>query len=126
MKQKILLLLVFFPYIGFAQTWKNVINNEEYLWGIGNGATITEADRRALADLVGKITTFVSSDTSLGFKEESDGVSFDHHSYVENNIKTYSQATLTNTERITLKNEPNARVGRFIKKIELKRIFSDE
>ena len=42
---------------------------------------------------------------------------------VGSRLQTYSQATLTNAERIVVKNEPDAVVGRYMKKTELKRIF---
>ena len=111
------------PLICQAQSWNSINNSDEYISGIGNGSTVAEADRRALADLISKIATLVSSDTNMGFKEENDGQTINHQSYIENNIKTYSQATLTNTERIIIKNEPDATVGRYIKKAELNRIF---
>ena len=111
------------PLICQAQSWNSINKSDEYISGIGNGSTVAEADRRALADLISKIATLVSSDTNMGFKEENDGQTINHQSYIENNIKTYSQATLTNTERIIIKNEPDATVGRYIKKAELNRIF---
>ena len=106
-----------------AQSWNTICNSGDYIWGTGHGNTVAEADRYALADLVSKITTFVSSNTEMGFNEENDGRNIDHHSFVQNRIQTYSQATLTNTERLILKNEPDASIGRYIKKTELNRIF---
>ncbi len=41
----------------------------------------------------------------------------------ENLINTYSQATLTNTQRIVIQNEPDAQVLRYIKVSEVDRIF---
>jgi hypothetical protein len=124
MKQAIItLLLSLIPLLVAAQSWNTVTTSDEYIWGTGSASTVAEADRYALADLVSRISTFVSSNTNMGFKEESDGKNIDHHSFVENRIKTYSQATLTNTERMILKNEPDATVGRYIKKAELNRIF---
>lgn len=121
------LLLVLFPLLMpitiYGQSWDTIRDSGEYFWGIGYGTTVAEADRQALASLVGMISSFVSSDTNMGFKEEDDGQKIDHYSYVENNIKTYSQATLTNTDRLIIKNEPNATVGRYVKKTELNRIF---
>ena len=38
-------------------------------------------------------------------------------------VNTYSTATLKNTERIIINNEPDAHVGRWIKKSEVNRIF---
>lgn len=119
------ILLSLLPIIGFAQSWETIRNSEDYFYGVGSAPTVMEADRYALADLVGKISTFVSSNTDMGFREENDGKNIDHKSYVESRINTYSQATLTNTERMILKNEPDATVGRYIKKTELKRIFEN-
>lgn len=118
-----IMILAMLPLIGAAQSWETIISSNEYIWGTGSAPTVSEADRHALADLVSRISTFVSSNTDLGFREENDGTNIDHHSFVENRIKTYSQATLTNTERLILKNEPDATVGRYIKKTELNRIF---
>ena len=124
MKQIIItFFIILMPATGMAQSWETIRDSGDYIWGTGNGITVAEADRHALADLVSRITTFVSSNTDMGFKEESDGKNIDHHSYVQNRIQTYSQATLTNTERLILKNEPDATVGRYIKKAELNRIF---
>lgn len=119
----ITLIFAIIPLLCQAQSWNTISHSEEYISGIGNGSTVAEADRRALADLVSKIVTLVSTDINMGFKEESDGQNINHQSYIENNIKTYSQATLTNTERLIIKNEPDATVGRYIKKTELNRIF---
>lgn len=119
----IIFTIAILPLLCQAQSWVTISQSEEYISGIGYGPTIAEADRRALADIVSKIATIVSNDTNMGFKEENDGQTINHQSYIENNIKTYSQATLTNTERLIIKNEPDATVGRYIKKAELNRIF---
>ena len=106
-----------------GQSWESIRDSGDYFWGIGYGSSFVEADRQALANLLSMISTFVSSKTDMGFREENDGVKIDHRSYVENNIKTYSHATLTNTERIVIKDEPEAAIVRYIKKSELNRIF---
>ena len=114
---------ILLPFTVLAQSWETICTSSEYIYGTGSGSTVAEADRHALANLVGMISTFVSSNTSMGFKELNVNGSIDHKGFVESRIKTYSQATLTNTERIILKNEPDAVVGRYIKKAELDRIF---
>ena len=60
-----------------------------YLWGEAQGKTLNVADRDALADLIGQISTSIQSDFTLirdedpaGYTETFKGV-----------IKTYSQAT---------------------------------
>ena len=107
-----------------AQSWEQVKASKDYVWGEGRGTTVAEADRRALADLVGQISTHVSSDFEMVHEEEHEGDEVtDAKTYVRNRLNTYSQATLTNTERFILKNEPNAWVGRAIKTAEIARIF---
>lgn len=121
----LLYMLVMLPLAVAAQSWETIRDSEEYISGTGSGETVREADRHALADLISQISTYVSSDTRLGFREDNVNQKIDHKSYVENHIKTYSQATLTNTQRITIKNEPDAVVGRYIKKSELARLFEN-
>ena len=66
----IILLLTILPLLCKAQSWNTISQSEEYISGIGNGSTVTEADRRVLADLVSKIVTLVSNNTNMGFKEK--------------------------------------------------------
>lgn len=106
-----------------AQTWTEVKTSGDYLWGEGQGATVAEADRQALADLTSRIAVHVISDFDQLDEEKTAGGRVDTKSYVTNRLNTYSQATLTNTERFVLKNEPGAIVGRAIRKTEVERIF---
>lgn len=106
-----------------AQSWDNIKKNNMYLWGEGKGATVAEADRNALSDLSGSITTHVSSTFDMVEEEVRNGENVDSKSYVSNRIKTFSQATLNNTERVIIKNEPDAHVGRWIKRSEVQKIF---
>ena len=106
-----------------GQSWDNIKKNSIYLWGEGKGATVAEADRNALSDLTSKITMHVSSTFDIIEEENSDGKKVDSRTYVSNRVKTFSQATLNNTERIIIKNEPDAHVGRWINRSEVQKIF---
>lgn len=106
-----------------AQSWDNIKENSTYLWGEGKGSTVAEADRNALSDLTSKITTHVSSTFDIIEEENSDGKKVDGKTYISNRVKTFSQATLNNTERVIIKNEPGAQVGRWIKRSEVQKIF---
>jgi hypothetical protein len=108
-----------------AQSWDNIKKNSAYLWGEGKGSTVTEADRNALSDLTSKITTHVSSTFDIIEEENSDGKKVDSKTYISNRVKTFSQATLNNTERVIIKNEPDAQVGRWIKRSEVLKIFEN-
>ena len=126
MKQIIILFIlwfVMFPTTIKAQSWETIQHSGQYLWGMGYGSTVTEADNNALADLISKIATHVQSDFQQEESETTNGNKTDQQSYVRNRVQTYSQATLTNAERLVLKNEPDAQVGRYILKTEIHRLF---
>ena len=106
-----------------AQSWETIETSGEYIWGMGYGTTVAEADRNAMADLISKIATHVSSDFQQEEGEMTVNGQTDQGSYVRSRVQTYSQATLTNAERLVLKNEPDAQVGRYMKKAEVHRIF---
>lgn len=90
-----------------------------YLWGEAEGKTLNVADRDALADLIGQISTSVESDFTLIRDENPDGFGETFNSIV----KTYSKATLSNTERVVAGKEPKVMVFRYIRRTEIKKIF---
>ena len=90
-----------------------------YLWGEAQGKTLNVADRDALADLIGQISTSVESDFTLIRDENPDGFGESFNSIV----KTYSKATLSNTERLVAGKEPKVTVFRYIRRTEIKKIF---
>lgn len=106
-----------------AQDWERVKANPENLWGEGWGVTVNEADNNALNDLISKISVQVIGNVKQHDSEEVTNEGVDTHTSFDAVINTYSQATLTNTERIIVKNEPDAHVGRWIKRSEVNRIF---
>ena len=90
-----------------------------YLWGEAQGKTLNVADRDALADLIGQISTSIQSDFTLIRNEDPNGYSETYKGV----IKTYSQATLSNTERVVVGKEPKVTVFRYIKRTEIAKIF---
>ena len=120
----IVLLLTTLCGVSYAQTWDQVKEDTQtYLSGEGWGETIDEADQQALQALISKISIVVSSNFEMleGETNTKDGLEYER--YVENKVSTFSNATLTNTESIVLENEPDAHVGRWIKRSEIDRIF---
>lgn len=109
----------------FAQSWEEIqARHDLYLMGEGSGATVDEADQAALRALISQISLAVSNDFSITEEERNANGSLTSEGYVQSRMSTYSSATLTNTERIVIDNDPeNTRVGRFIKRTELNRIF---
>ena len=58
MKRLFIFLISFFPLMAVAQTAdkaEDIKNAADYLWGQGYGATVKEADREALADLMSSV-----------------------------------------------------------------------
>lgn len=98
-------------------------DTDTFLFGEGWGETLKIADNAALAGLISKISVSVRNDFTSIEKEKTEGGEFVSETSYNSIINTYSQSTLTNTERIILKNEPNAHVFRYIRKSEINRIF---
>jgi uncharacterized protein YbcI len=101
-------------------------NPNKFLYGEGNGASIEQADKQALSELISQISVNVESRFSMdvlavdnsGNKAES----FKKEK-VQSVVNTYSNATLTNTERLILSDEPEAKVLRYIRKEDVQKIF---
>lgn len=105
-----------------AQTPEEVKGDpDQYIWGEGTGPTVKKADDEALMMLISQISARVESsfemtqtETNMNIKEK-----------VQSIVKTYSAATLKNTIRIVLSEEPNAKVFRYIKRMEITSIFNE-
>lgn len=108
-----------------GQRWADIKARPDiYLCGEGEGTTVDEADQQALAALVSQLSVAVSNDFSITEDERTQNGKLDAHSYTRSKLQTYSAATLTNTERIVISNDPDhTRIGRYIKRTELNRIF---
>lgn len=117
-------LLTLFVAVGHAQQeWDDIKASKLFLYGEGYGSTVAEADRLALSDLISKIAVNVSSVTNQSNNETIRNDKLSTNSDFRSTIQTYSQATLTNTERVIIKNEPDAHVGRWIRRSEIQKIF---
>ena len=119
-------IIVTFLFIALAakgQSIEEIQTSKDYIWGTGNAATLKKADNEALAALISKISTNVSSKfeqlTEVGMNGDQATVDETFKSV----INTYSRATLNNTRRIVIQNEPEAVVMRYIKVAEIQRIF---
>lgn len=121
--RSLLCLFLLFPFTLSAQNWDVVKSSEDYVWGEGTGSTIDEADKHALEALTSSIAVFVQSDFEMTLTNEQQGQDVSSNSFAVGRLKTYSQATLTNAQRIVLAEEPQARVGRWMLKSEVDKIF---
>ena len=107
-----------------AQSWREITSLPDvYLFGDGYGDTLEEADNQALSALISQISVAVSNTYDETSREKHSNGQIDSKTLIDNKIQTYSTATLSNTMRLVLSNEPEAHVGRYIKRSELERIF---
>jgi len=95
-------------------------DHKNYLCGMGSGSTLKAADQAALTIIIEQIFMQVESSFEVS-KIETSGEKLKET--VNDVVKTYSNATLKNTERIVVQDEPDAKVFRYIKRSEVKRIF---
>lgn len=106
-----------------AQSIEEIQNSKEYIWGTGNANSLKKADNEALAALISQISTNVSSQFSQLTEGGTEGTEATLSESFKSVISTYSKATLNNTRRIVIQNEPEAAVMRYIKVSEIERIF---
>ena len=128
MKRLLFILLMFSPLWALAQTNSkadDIMNTADYIWGQGYGATMQEADKEALANLMSKISVQVESDFVIDEREVNTAAGNDAQSTVQNVVRTYSQGTLKNTRSVIVSEAPTAAVIRYIKKSELEKIFKE-
>lgn len=115
--------LIFFSLNINAQSVSQIQADKSYISGEGWGSTLKQADDAALQDLVSKISVSVRGSFSSTEEEINRNGKLDAKSVYTSIIKTYSNATLTNTQRIVIENEPDAHVLRYVKVAEVARIF---
>ena len=118
-----LFLLLLFCNIVSAQSVEDIKASDEYLSGEGWGESLKAADNAALQDLISKISVSVESQFEHIEEEITDQVTIDSRSACRSVVNTYSQATLQNTQRIVIENEPDAHVFRYVKRSEVDKIF---
>lgn len=125
MMKNIYTLFVLLSFCGIlsAQSVEDIKASDEYLTGEGWGESLKAADNAALQDLITKISVSVESQFE-GIEEEiTDQANVDSRSACRMVVNTYSQATLQNTQRIVIENEPDAHVFRYVKRTEVDKIF---
>lgn len=118
-----LFLLLLIPGFLFAQadvSLNEIKNSGKYIYGIGLGTTIPEADQAALHNLVSQISVEVESSFTSHVKEENGELS----DYTKRVVNTYSNTRLQQARMKVLPDkEGNKHVLRFISKEDLKEVF---
>lgn len=110
-------------FVANAQSVSQIKASSEYLWGEGEGETLRLADDDAMVDLTSQIAVHVSGEKRTVVSNIQDGQNVKSYVSFDQIMKTYTSATLTNTSRLVIADEPNAKVLRFIKKSDLDKIF---
>jgi len=120
----VLAVFLFSTITSFSQSIEEIkADREGYLWGEGTGTTINKADQIALENIIAQISVDVESKFSLLKEEVSKAGKSDFREECNQMVNTYSSATLTNTERVVINNEPDAKVFRYIKRSDIALIF---
>jgi hypothetical protein len=94
-------------------------DRQTYLSGMGSGTTLKAADQAALTEIIEQISVQVES----SFETIKTEINKDFNETVKDVVRTYSGATLNNTERIIIQDEPNAKVFRYVKRNDIAKIF---
>lgn len=123
MRKVLFAFLIFLCLNSAAQSVSEIRADKSFLIGEGWGNTLKQADDAALQDLVSKISVNVRSSFTSTEDELIRNGKLDATSVYRSIINTYSQATLNNTRRIVIENEPDAHVLHYVKVSEITRIF---
>lgn len=125
-KRVLFSILLFLPLCMSAENWDYVCSSGEYYYGKGYGDTEEEAIRIALADLTGMIATNVSSDFTELANETKQNGQIDHKTQVLSCVKTYSQATLREVQKIGPDKHGDGFVVKcYIKRSKVEEIFAE-
>lgn len=113
-------ILLFANYLSYSQSINEIKSQSNiYIWGEGSGKSIKQADNEALSMLIDQIQVQVKSNFEQQFTEQNGKLD----EKVKSIVKTYSNATLKNADRLIISNEPDAKVFRYIKRDEIAKIF---
>ncbi|MDD4847412.1 MAG: LPP20 family lipoprotein [Bacteroidales bacterium] len=127
-KLYLLLIAISLSFLSFAQVVDSkaieqevarIKGDKSYLWGEGRGTSLRKADNTALDDLISQISTTVESDATLWEESEDDNFK----QTFQSTIKTYSKATLNNTQRIVNEKDGEYLSFRYMKRDEITKVF---
>jgi hypothetical protein len=122
-KYVLLFCMALMPVMMMAQSVTEIKNSGEYLWGEGMAESYQDADKQALRHLVENISVNVESSFTNVIENVSTEGKADSKMAMQAVMKTYSQATLTNTKVITISQEPKAHVLRYVRVEDVAKIF---
>lgn len=110
-----LTILAIFTMYSHAQSIDEIKKNSNYIWGEGNGTTMSDAEGEALRQMSVQISVSVYNSS---YDEESND-----NSVQKAVLQSVSSAKFTNVQMRVLEEEPNAKVFCFMSRSEVKKIF---
>lgn len=120
------ILFILINFYSFSQSIDTIkADRQSYIWSEGYGISLNKADQEALGMLINQISVQVESRFILLQEESRNKGREIFKETFKNVINTYSNATLRNTERIVINNEPEAKVFRYIKRTDVNKIFAE-
>lgn len=121
----IVLLFLVSSVPGLCQTWEEVCRNSDYLWGEGWGKSVEEADREALASLGSRVSVAISSSFLQTEDQRVSSSGRDFVSTTSSSLSLQSHTRLSNTSSVVMRKGHRYHVGRWIRRDELEKLFSD-
>lgn len=110
-----LTILAIFTMYSHAQSIDEIKKNSNYIWGEGNGTTMSDAEGEALRQMSVQISVSVYNSS---YDEESND-----NSVQKAVLQSVSSAKFTNVQMRILEEEPNAKVFCFMPRSEVKKMF---
>lgn len=110
-----LTILAIFTMYSHAQSIDEIKKNSNYIWGEGNGTTMSDAEGEALRQMSVQISVSVYNSS---YDEESND-----NSVYKAVLQSVSSAKFTNVQMRVLEEEPNAKVFCFMPRSEVKKMF---
>ncbi len=110
-----LTILAIFTMYSHAQSIDEIKKNSNYIWGEGNGTTMSDAEGEALRQMSVQISVSVYNSS---YDEESND-----NSVQKAVLQLVSSAKFTNVQMRVLEEEPNAKVFCFMPRSEVKKMF---
>lgn len=110
-----LTILAIFTMYSHAQSIDEIKKNSNYIWGEGNGTTMSDAEGEALRQMSVQISISVYNSS---YDEESND-----NSVQKAVLQSVSSAKFTNVQMRVLEEEPNAKVFCFMPRSEVKKMF---
>ena len=127
MKQfvSIAMLLLLFGFTAQSQSVNEIKTGKDYYWGEGLGATPKTAEDEALSSLIKSISVNIVSGTFLKDEQTMVNGKREYSEKAQNILKSYSSATLKNTEKMSWDVGDKTHVLCYIKRSEVNKIFTD-